>query len=142
MILFSSLYYPIIFMMFSYLGFLFGIIFAFFEKLTNNFFNKKGFLVNSKIKNNKRMLIDKQNKKERHFLKKFGNLISQLFLSIIFFVMCIVTFLINLNLNYGVVRIFYIFVWIIFFLLGKTVFKKLAILILNFYNKTKKRQKT
>lgn len=56
-------------------------------------------------------------------------------------VVVFISFLINLNLNFGCLRPIYVALWIIFFFVGKSLFNLLANYLTNFYNWLSKRIK-
>lgn len=164
MTLFSSFNHIAIFLLFTYLGLVSGIVF----NCTNYF----SILLQQRIKNgleisilNKNKQKSKQlqketikneykgkNKRKNNILKiiyiKFKKLKSFLFknakkiiclilkiLPVLVFINCIVfSYLVNLKLNFGYLRLVYVFIWFIFFIVSKTLCKIVANYFMSFYN--------
>lgn len=161
MILFTSFNYITIFFLFVYLGLLSGLIFKsctlFFNYLTIK--TKKWLEKTTTIRNNpktKQIVTEMLNYKNRpqkqrkkHIFKKFfekakqsikkiSNYILYVFYKsfpILSFIACVFfTYLINLYLNFGHLRLIYVLIWVLFFFVGKTLCKLLANYFLCFYN--------
>lgn len=105
---------------------------------------KKAFRKNLKAQKKQNNLIKKQ--KLKHFLLKLWQQAVITFKraqNILLTVLCIVTLItvvlgsyyINFVLNYGYLRIVFIAVWCVAFMLGGYVQKKVAKILVNFYNK-------
>ncbi len=123
------------------------------EALTPNKKNRKLFHKN----NNKNLNNSKQKKSHKKsqniFLKvKLGNFFKGLFLKLskikgrvintsftivkilVFLIIVVVSYLINLYLNMGYLRVGFVIVFVGCFMLAKSVIKMLAIYLVNFYN--------
>ena len=148
MILFSTFNHLLLLLLYIYLGLISGVFY--------NLINKT-FILLSKIFVKKQ----KSNKIKKHFLKRILNkmfviknrtklkskvrknffkqnffinaLKETLSICCLLFVV-LVSILINLNLNFGILRPVYIILWIIFFFVGKSFFNLLANYLTNFYN--------
>lgn len=164
MTLFSSFNQPIIFLLFVYLGLISGVIFNFFCYISDIMFVKikkwlkKPVLNKKEIKSKQELekTSKTQNKPKKQTqnnifksivknFKKVKNSISVLFKYIflfvfknlpiiIFIIVAVFSYLINLYLNFGHLRLIYVLIWILFFFISKTLCKILANYFLSFYN--------
>lgn len=168
MILFSTFNHFFLLLLFIYLGLSSGIVFCFVNKFTNIFSFKKNkrenpkkerkllfFKLGTKLfrKNNKtNQSITKNSNLQQRKLKKnklqkatllgFVRYTIKETLKIFTLFLCVfVSFLINLQLNFGYLRPIYVVLWIIFFIIGKSLFNLLANFFTSFYNYCIKRIK-
>ncbi len=168
MILFPTFNHVLLLFLYVYLGLVSGIIFKIIDKFSTlikakvdkpfshlkkekietstNYGKTKKKLKNteniSKIKKQKQaknhLIIFKiiLNKTRVYLVKGFSSCILIVTLVCLVFV----SFLINLQLNFGEIRIIYVCVWVLSFFVGKRFFNLLANYITNFYNYLCKRK--
>lgn len=149
MILFSTFNHLLLLFLFIYLGLFSGV----FYNLINKLFNFLGSCFKSKNKENKNKIFKKLiNKifiiKTKNKIKTEGkrktNILYKVFKEtaniITLSTLVFISLLINLNLNFGILRPVYVVLWIIFFFVGKSLFNLLANYLTSFYNKINKRK--
>ena len=171
MTLFLSFNQPIIFLLFVYLGLVSGFIFNIFSYISNILFikikkglkktvlNKKEIKFKQEVEKTSKTqnkpqkqtqnnilkgIIKNLNKAKRSFLDLFKYISLFIFknLPILIFIACVVfSYLINLHLNFGHLRLIYVLIWTLFFFVSKTLCKILANYFLSFYNNFIKRIK-
>lgn len=164
MTLFSSFNHLIIFLLFVYLGLISGIFFNVFCYISNvlSIKIKKGLkkpLLNkedrkikqeiektNKIKNKPKKQMQNNifksfvkglNKVKNSFIILFKYIILFMFKNVpimIFIFVVSFSYLMNLYLNFGHLRIIYVLIWLLFFFISKTLCKILANYFLSFYN--------
>ena len=141
MTLFSTFIYFNCVLLFLYLGLICGIVFNSFNKSLVFF---KVVLIsknNLKIENLKKRVNKAKNKTSIKFKQnfyKFLNIFANVFVSnlllILFVVLIALSFLVNLKYNFGVLKFWYILIWIVSFCLGNVFVKIVANFFVNFYN--------
>ena len=164
MILFSTLTQGIEFLLFTYLGLISGLIYEVInifclKVLTKTQKAEKSPLKQKKMKNKantQKILLkanDGENKpKKTHkkiniksvfikSLKIFCYLFAKILPLICFTLVSVLSYLINLKLNFGFVKVIYVLFWIGFFFVGKRLCNLLANYFLAFYNWTIKKVK-
>ena len=149
MTLFSTLVHFNCLLLFLYLGLSCGIVFGFLQQFVNklkNFLIKK---IDCKIEKLETVKNDGQkggtlpkNKLNHNKIKqrfyKFLNMaticVSSCLLVASFVSLIVISFFVNLKYNFGVLKFWYVLIWIISFYLGNVFVKIVANLFVNFYN--------
>lgn len=164
MTLFLSFNQPIIFLLFVYLGLVSGVVFNIFSFISNILFiklkkglkkpvlNKKASKFKQEVEKTSKTqnkpqkqtqnnivknIIKNLNKTKKGFLDLFKYIVLFIFknLPILIFIISVVfSYLTNLHLNFGHLRLIYVLIWVLFFFISKTLCKILANYFLSFYN--------
>lgn len=169
MILFPTFNHVLLLFLFIYLGLSSGIIFNIIDKFStfikvkvdksSSAYNKKKKKVDALVicipheeqKNDKKQKNKNQNKQIKNYFIKFKQILNKIkiiFIKIFASILLIITltsfvlisFLINLEYNFGEIRLVYVTVWVLSFFVGKSFFNLLANHITNFYNYLCKRK--
>ena len=142
MTLFLSFNQPIIFLLFVYLGLVSGVVFNIFSFISNILFIKlkKGLkkpVLNkkaSKFKQEVEKTSKTQNKPQKQTQNNIVKNIIKNLPILIFIISVVFSYLTNLHLNFGHLRLIYVLIWVLFFFISKTLCKILANYFLSFYN--------
>lgn len=146
MTLFYTVNQPIVFWLFCYLGFVSGSVFFAVFRASQKIGNKKILKENITKKPLKKDL-KKEDKKQKKIIiislkiaKSFIKFFSTIFCILVFFIVIISSYFLNLNLNYGEVSVVNILVYFCAFVLSDLFVKTVANFLYSFYNKRRMRK--
>lgn len=149
MILFSTLTQPIVLYLFTYMGFMSGLVFfsifllcKYLKKLVNTKLSQKKEKenikkINQNSRKEKKQVSPQRVEKVSKFFAIFFTIFFDLFVIICFCFVLFLSFYLNLKYNYGEISFICIIFYILFFALSKVFVNLIIKESLNFYKKIK-----